>query len=81
MPRIITYSCSVCGTTKGESNHWFVHLTSKPGFQLNTWKWAEEKHQLDKGGIEFVCGHQCVHKLLDAYMQGSMETDSLTTGG
>ena len=69
MPRTETFSCYICGEAKQQTNNWFVHLTGKPGLALNTWEWAESEGVLRDEATEYICGHGCTHKVLDAYLQ------------
>jgi hypothetical protein len=73
MPRTVTYSCKVCGTAKQDANHWFVCTNTKIGFHLNTWEWAVREELLDDDGTDYLCGHQCIHKLLDRFLDSTVE--------
>jgi hypothetical protein len=35
--KVDTYKCDVCGTIKGENNHWFRIDTGVSGLELNAW--------------------------------------------
>jgi len=73
MPRQVTYTCAACGRTKQASNHWFVvvdRFVNHP-FHLTTWAKIERDGRLDEDGVEFVCGQQCAHKLLDEFLEES----------
>lgn len=69
------YTCDVCGITRTESNHWWlvidmgtdaVRLMGLPlGFSIV--KWDDRAILLQ---TKHVCGQECAHKLLSAYMEG-----------
>lgn len=76
MPRTITYSCSVCGIAKQAANRWFVATNTKVGFHLNTWEWAVREERLDDEDVDYVCGQSCCHKLLDSFLQSSLDAET-----
>lgn len=76
MPRTITYSCSVCGIAKQIANRWFVSTNTNVGFHLHTWEWAVREDVLDDDGTEYLCGHECIHKLLDKFLGDSIEAEA-----
>ena len=67
----MTYICAVCGVEKKDSNHWFVHQSTRVGFHLMTWDWAVREGQLDEDGTEYVCGHECSHTLLGQFLSNT----------
>lgn len=50
-----TYTCDVCGGTKGAANHWYVVYRDVTILQIRPWGLSE------RAGSIHVCGERCMH--------------------
>jgi hypothetical protein len=57
-------SCDVCGTEKKQSNHWFVAHEQAGELRLSGWS----SRYRSRAGSKHLCGHTCLHKLVDDFM-------------
>lgn len=57
-------SCDICGTEMLNSNHWFV--ANDRGTELRISAWSARNRI--KAGVRHLCGHKCLHKLVDDFM-------------
>jgi len=57
-------SCDICGAEKKQTNHWFV-ATEQAG-ELRVSAWSSQRRL--RSGTKHLCGHTCIHKLLDEFM-------------
>ena len=67
-----TYTCDVCGATKGEANHWWlasVAQQSKASRRLTVSAWDEQTRAHVLGAID-VCGSECLHTAVTRYERG-----------
>ncbi len=63
--KVDTYKCDVCGTIKGENNHWFRIDTGVAGLELNAWGvMPESATTVD------LCSDQCVIKIVQKWLTG-----------
>lgn len=66
-----TYFCDICGAERKQTNHWFI-AEEKANGMMSLYPWALPKSEgyHDQPGLKHLCGHQCVHLLIDAWMTG-----------
>lgn len=57
-------SCDICGTEKGQTNHWFVAYEHGGEFRASGWS---SRSRL-RPGTKHLCGQTCLHKLVDEFM-------------
>ena len=57
-------SCDICGTEMQGTNHWFVAYDHQGEFRVSVWN---ARTRL-RAGARHLCGHTCLHKLLDDFM-------------
>jgi hypothetical protein len=57
-------SCDICGTEKKQTNHWFVAYDQGGELRVSGWS---SRNRL-RPGSKHLCGHTCLHKLLDDFM-------------
>jgi hypothetical protein len=57
-------SCDICGTEMQGTSHWFVAYDHKGEFRVSVWN---ARTRL-RAGARHLCGHTCLHKLLDDFM-------------
>ena len=73
-------SCDICGTEMLNANHWFVADDRGPDLRISAWS----ARSRIKAGVRHLCGHKCLHKLVDNFMEstltarapGSIETNT-----
>jgi len=61
-------SCDICGTEKGQTNHWFV--ACELGGELRISDWSSRYRS--KPNAKHLCGQTCLHKLADDFMARSI---------
>jgi hypothetical protein len=61
--KVDTYKCDVCGTVKGENNHWFRAETGIAGLELNPWGVMPAS-----GSTVDLCSDQCVIKTVQKWL-------------
>lgn len=66
MPRTITDTCDICGSTKGATNHWWILIQYNVG--LLTQKWDEGTAAEGNDEQQFACGETCVIKAVSAFL-------------
>jgi len=74
-------SCDICGTEMLNAHRWFV--ANDRGAELRIGAWSAQSRI--KGGVRHLCGHKCLHKLVDDFMaravsagtSASVESDGL----
>jgi hypothetical protein len=57
-------SCDICGSEKKQTNHWFVAYDQGGELRVSGWN---SRNRL-RPGSKHLCGHTCLHKLLDDFM-------------
>jgi hypothetical protein len=57
-------SCDICGTEMLNANHWFVANDRGPELRISAWSGRNRI----KTGVRHLCGHKCLHKLVDDFM-------------
>ena len=57
-------SCDICGTEMLNANHWFVANDRGPELRISAWS---ARNRI-KAGVRHLCGHKCLHKLVDDFM-------------
>jgi hypothetical protein len=57
-------SCDICGTEMLNANHWFVAYDRGPELRVGAWN---PRNKL-RASARHLCGHKCLHKLVDDYM-------------
>jgi hypothetical protein len=60
--KIEVYKCDVCGTVKGESNHWYLGTSHTDSFNIFPWEDAIGD------SIKHICGRQCAQKFLETWL-------------
>jgi hypothetical protein len=62
-------ACDICGTPKGETNHWrcFSRKALEKG-RLHIFAWSERRARIDGS----LCSEDCAHKLLNRYLGGQL---------
>jgi hypothetical protein len=61
-------SCDICGAEKRQTNHWFVAYEQSGELRLSGWT---SRHRTRPGSMH-LCGHTCLHKLVDDFMARSI---------
>jgi hypothetical protein len=57
-------SCDICGTEMLNANHWFVANDRGPELRISAWS----AHNRTRAAVRHLCGHKCLHKLVDDFM-------------
>ena len=57
-------SCDICGTEMLNANHWFVANDRGPELRISAWS----ARNRTRAGVRHLCGHKCLHKLVDDFM-------------
>ena len=57
-------SCDICGTEMLNANHWFVAYDRGAELRIGTWS----ANSRIKVSARHLCGHKCLHKLVDDFM-------------
>jgi hypothetical protein len=57
-------SCDICGTEMLNANHWFVAYDRGPELRIGAWS----AHHRVRSSARHLCGHKCLHKLVDDFM-------------
>jgi hypothetical protein len=57
-------SCDICGTEMLNANHWFVANDRGPELRICAWS----ARSRTRTGVRHLCGHKCLHKLVDDFM-------------
>ena len=57
-------SCDICGIEMLNANHWFVAYNHGPELRIGAWS----AHNRVKASARHLCGHKCLHKLVDDFM-------------
>ena len=61
--KVDSYKCDVCGSMKGENNHWFRMDTGALGLELNAWGvMPQTESSMD------LCSDQCVIKVVQKWL-------------
>jgi len=68
-------SCDICGTEMLNVNHWFV--AREQGTELRISAWSAAGRQ--RGKTLHLCGHKCMHKLVDEFITRAIRTDATAT--
>lgn len=63
-------SCDICGTEMLNANHWFVAYDCGPELRISAW---DPRNRL-RASARHLCGHKCLHKLVDDYMARTLIT-------
>lgn len=63
-------SCDICGTEMLNANHWFVAYDHGPELRISAWS----AHNRVKASARHLCGHKCLHKLVDDFMARTLNT-------
>jgi len=70
-------SCDICATEKKQTNHWFV--ASEQGGELRISAF-NSRNRL-RPGMKHLCGHTCLHKLVDEFMARALVVRAQQGGG
>lgn len=62
--------CDLCNAQKKEVNRWFVAIPQPNGLLFLKWETAAATGLIYLPGAKHLCGQQCVHKVMDAFMSG-----------
>jgi hypothetical protein len=57
-------SCDICGTEMLNANHWFVAIDRGTELRISAWS---ARNRI-RTGVRHLCGHKCLHKLVDDFM-------------
>ena len=57
-------SCDICGTEMLNANHWFVAYDRGPELRIGAWSGENRP----RAAARHLCGHKCLHKLVDDFM-------------
>lgn len=57
-------SCDICGTEMLNANHWFVAYDRGAELRIGAWSGRNRV----KASARHLCGHKCLHKLVDDFM-------------
>ena len=63
--------CDICGVEKKETNHWFAAVEDKGTLRLSPLETLNRKRRL----VKHLCGHRCVHRLIDYFLAGHSLND------
>jgi hypothetical protein len=74
-------TCDICGSEKGETNHWFVGYEESGELRISDWN---PLHLLSPEA-KHLCGETCAHKLISQFLReplssACMELDILHSG-
>jgi hypothetical protein len=67
--KVDTYKCDICGTIKGENNHWFRVDGGIMGLELNPWGIMPPT-----GTTLDLCSDQCVIKVVQKWLTEQAQT-------
>lgn len=66
--KVEQYKCDVCGTLKGEPNHWFI-IRLGGAFHIYPWDfYGGEDEDTSIEREQHVCGNACAQKRLEEWM-------------
>ncbi len=65
-------SCDICGTEMINANHWFVAYDRGPELRIGAWS----AHNRVKASARHLCGHKCLHKLVDDFMARTLSAQA-----
>ncbi|MGC1423911.1 MAG: hypothetical protein WA815_16265 [Terracidiphilus sp.] len=68
-------SCDICGTEMLNANHWFVANDRGSELRISTWS---ARNRI-KTGVRHLCGHKCLHKLVDDFMAKALSARASAT--
>lgn len=68
-------SCDICGTEMLNANHWFVAYDSGPELRISAWN---PRNRL-RASATHLCGHKCLHKLVDDFMARTLSASPSAT--
>jgi len=57
-------TCDICGSRKGQSNHWFIVREESGELRVGGWN---SVHILSPGN-KHLCGETCAHKLISHFL-------------
>ena len=63
-------SCDICGTEMLNANHWFAARESGSELRITAWN----GHNQVRGSCRHLCGHKCLHRLLDDFMARAQQS-------
>jgi hypothetical protein len=69
-------SCDVCGTEMQATNHWFVAYDHQGELRVSVWA---ARGRL-RSGARHLCGHTCLHKLVDDFMARTLAVRTPSAG-
>jgi hypothetical protein len=67
-------SCDICGTEMMNANHWFVARATGRELRISAW---DPQNRLRS--LKHLCGHKCLHKLLDDFTAQTLSVNIATT--
>lgn len=62
-----------CGAVRGEENHWWLVSASTNTWQVEPWDDWRASEGAGSVGYKHAAGSECVHKLLNAWMEKQRE--------
>ncbi len=74
--RIDTFKCDVCGTIKGENNHWFRIESGAGGLQVGAWKTMTET-----ASTVDLCSDACVIRVVQKWLTAQAHSTAPVHGG
>src|SRR5579859_2154091 len=67
-------SCDICGTEMLNANHWFVARATGRELRISAWDANSRRRS-----VKHLCGHKCLHKLLDDFTAQTLNVTIATT--
>lgn len=67
--KVDTYKCDICGTIKGENNHWFHVNGRSTGLELSPWGAVSSTETTVD-----LCSDQCVIKVVQKWLTEQAQT-------
>jgi hypothetical protein len=63
-------SCDICGTEMLSANHWFIARVHGSELRISLWSGQARLGP----SVRHLCGHKCLHKLLDDFLTSRTQT-------
>ena len=68
----VAYACDICGTGKGEANHWWMASLTEPAesghFTLMRWTAGQSPGHSQGEDVYHLCGQRCVLQAIERFM-------------
>jgi hypothetical protein len=72
-----TISCDICGTEMLNANNWFVAYDCGPELRIGAWN----PRKRTRASARHLCGHKCLHKLVDDFMARTLSARASIESG